>query len=182
MPEWSKGVDSSFTSASCVGSNPTAVIFQWAPSADRARNSIHFPFFNPQANASLAQLVEHALRRRMVVGSICRGSFCLDTDIGERKKIIAAVVGFFRSAVGGAGAQEGAGACRSARERAGVRWGPGERGSAGAWLTSIWIDFGVNLIPTLKGLGAKMLRNWHQVVPKINIHEDQNHDQISNRC
>ena len=26
MPEWSKGVDSSSTSASCVGSNPTAVI------------------------------------------------------------------------------------------------------------------------------------------------------------
>ena len=28
LPEWSKGVDSSSTSASCVGSNPTAVIFQ----------------------------------------------------------------------------------------------------------------------------------------------------------
>ena len=28
MPEWSKGVDSSSTSASCVGSNPTAVIFR----------------------------------------------------------------------------------------------------------------------------------------------------------
>ena len=28
MPEWSKGVDSSSTSASCVGSNPTAVNFQ----------------------------------------------------------------------------------------------------------------------------------------------------------
>ena len=27
LPEWSKGVDSSSTSASCVGSNPTAVIF-----------------------------------------------------------------------------------------------------------------------------------------------------------
>ena len=27
MPEWSKGVDSSSTSASCVGSNPTGVIF-----------------------------------------------------------------------------------------------------------------------------------------------------------
>ena len=26
LPEWSKGVDSSSTSASCVGSNPTAVI------------------------------------------------------------------------------------------------------------------------------------------------------------
>ena len=25
LPEWSKGVDSSSTSASCVGSNPTAV-------------------------------------------------------------------------------------------------------------------------------------------------------------
>ena len=27
LPEWSKGVDSSSTSASCVGSNPTAVMF-----------------------------------------------------------------------------------------------------------------------------------------------------------
>ena len=27
LPEWSKGVDSSSTSASCVGSNPTAVRF-----------------------------------------------------------------------------------------------------------------------------------------------------------
>ena len=36
--------------------------------------------------ASIAQLVEHALRKRMVVGSICRGSVCLDTDIGEGKK------------------------------------------------------------------------------------------------
>ena len=27
LPEWSKGVDSSSTSASCVGSNPTGVIF-----------------------------------------------------------------------------------------------------------------------------------------------------------
>ena len=32
LPEWSKGVDSSSTSASCVGSNPTAVI----PSLPRA--------------------------------------------------------------------------------------------------------------------------------------------------
>ena len=38
LPEWSKGVDSSFTSASCVGSNPkgfnlftacNAVILEW---------------------------------------------------------------------------------------------------------------------------------------------------------
>ena len=28
LPEWSKGVDSSSTSASCVGSNPTGVIVQ----------------------------------------------------------------------------------------------------------------------------------------------------------
>ena len=28
LPEWSKGVDSSSTSASCVGSNPTAVRFE----------------------------------------------------------------------------------------------------------------------------------------------------------
>jgi hypothetical protein len=27
LPKWSKGVDSSSTSASCVGSNPTGVIF-----------------------------------------------------------------------------------------------------------------------------------------------------------
>ena len=32
LPEWSKGVDSSSTSSSCVGSNPTAVIFCLAPS------------------------------------------------------------------------------------------------------------------------------------------------------
>ena len=30
LPEWSKGVDSSSTSASCVGSYPTAVIYQFA--------------------------------------------------------------------------------------------------------------------------------------------------------
>ena len=30
LPEWSKGVDSSSTSASCVGSNPTAVILSEA--------------------------------------------------------------------------------------------------------------------------------------------------------
>ena len=29
-----------------------------------------------QADASLAQLVEHALRKRMVVGSIPTGGFC----------------------------------------------------------------------------------------------------------
>ena len=29
LPEWSKGVNSSSTSASCVGSNPTAVIFHF---------------------------------------------------------------------------------------------------------------------------------------------------------
>ena len=34
LPEWSKGVDSSSTSASCVGSNPTAVILQPAQSAE----------------------------------------------------------------------------------------------------------------------------------------------------
>ena len=28
LPEWSKGVDSSSTSASCVGSNPTGVIWR----------------------------------------------------------------------------------------------------------------------------------------------------------
>ena len=28
LPEWSKGVDSSSTSASCVGSNPTGVNFE----------------------------------------------------------------------------------------------------------------------------------------------------------
>ena len=28
LPEWSKGVDSSSTSASCVGSNPTGVIVE----------------------------------------------------------------------------------------------------------------------------------------------------------
>ena len=34
LPEWSKGVDSSSTSASCVGSNPTAVILDvWVVSA-----------------------------------------------------------------------------------------------------------------------------------------------------
>ena len=55
LPGWSKGVDSKSTSASCVGANPFALL-----SAD---------------NASLAQLVEHALRKRMVVGSIPTGGF-----------------------------------------------------------------------------------------------------------
>ena len=32
LPEWSKGVDSSSTSASCVGSNPTGVIFRFSSS------------------------------------------------------------------------------------------------------------------------------------------------------
>ena len=36
LPEWSKGVDSSSTSASCVGSNPTAVIFTAAEVAASA--------------------------------------------------------------------------------------------------------------------------------------------------
>ncbi len=31
LPEWSKGVDSSSTSASCVGSNPTGVIVTQGP-------------------------------------------------------------------------------------------------------------------------------------------------------
>lgn len=45
LPEWSKGVDSSSTSASCVGSNPTGVILLFAPPcvrhscAPRARKS-----------------------------------------------------------------------------------------------------------------------------------------------
>ena len=30
LPEWSKGVDSSSTSASCVGSNPTGVIIRFS--------------------------------------------------------------------------------------------------------------------------------------------------------
>ena len=37
LPEWSKGVDSSSTSASCVGSNPTAVIYDGAPRFATAR-------------------------------------------------------------------------------------------------------------------------------------------------
>jgi hypothetical protein len=35
LPEWSKGVDSSSTSVSCVGSNPTAVISLQAVFAER---------------------------------------------------------------------------------------------------------------------------------------------------
>ena len=34
LPEWFKGVDSSSTSESCVGSNPTAVIFAFPRSSD----------------------------------------------------------------------------------------------------------------------------------------------------
>ena len=39
LPEWSKGVDSSSTSESCVGSNPTAVIMKVSQSAKRGRAS-----------------------------------------------------------------------------------------------------------------------------------------------
>ena len=39
LPEWSKGVDSSSTSASCVGSNPTGVISQ--PCDPDARATMH---------------------------------------------------------------------------------------------------------------------------------------------
>ena len=48
LPEWSKGVDSSSTSASCVGSNPTGVIIAFldfsieskAPDAKRPRTGV----------------------------------------------------------------------------------------------------------------------------------------------
>ena len=35
LPEWSKGVDSSFTSANSAGSNPTGVIWLWPQSCNR---------------------------------------------------------------------------------------------------------------------------------------------------
>ena len=47
LPEWSKGVDSSSTSASCVGSNPTAVNLVRPPKtiqeacADRNSSDVH---------------------------------------------------------------------------------------------------------------------------------------------
>ena len=43
LPEWSKGVDSSSTSASCVGSNPTAVRPAWGmqPHASRSCKHMH---------------------------------------------------------------------------------------------------------------------------------------------
>ena len=43
LPEWSKGVDSSSTSASCVGSNPIAVRPAWGmqPHASRSRKHMH---------------------------------------------------------------------------------------------------------------------------------------------
>ena len=43
LPEWSKGVDSSSTSASCVGSNPTGVILLWCGALPMARMSATDP-------------------------------------------------------------------------------------------------------------------------------------------
>ena len=40
LPEWSKGVDSSSTSASCVGSNPTAVILRLSQLSSRLSLSL----------------------------------------------------------------------------------------------------------------------------------------------
>ena len=41
LPEWSKGVDSSSTSASCVGSNPTAVRPAWGMQLHASPSSKH---------------------------------------------------------------------------------------------------------------------------------------------
>ncbi len=64
LPEWSKGVDSSSTSASCVGSNPTAVSLQMrarlpcnAPphgSAKAERNFAPFSRFECKWGASMS--------------------------------------------------------------------------------------------------------------------------------
>ena len=73
LPEWSKGVDSSSTSASCVGSNPTAVISSVAALPGyRAREYVHSSLA-PADAASSPQLAEHAPRKRMVVGSTPAG-------------------------------------------------------------------------------------------------------------
>ena len=42
LPEWSKGVDSSSTSASCVGSNPTGVILQCKCGSPACRSIINY--------------------------------------------------------------------------------------------------------------------------------------------
>ena len=48
LPEWSKGVDSSSTSASCVGSNPTAVIsISMLSQSRRACALLHCSFWCP---------------------------------------------------------------------------------------------------------------------------------------
>ena len=70
LPEWSKGVDSSSTSASCVGSNPTAVIFSLQRLTRANARQRSFGVLLSAGTASLAQLAEHALRKRMVMGSI----------------------------------------------------------------------------------------------------------------
>ena len=75
LPEWSKGVDSSSTSASCVGSNPTAVIFASAIRTRANARERSFVVVLTADIASLAQLAEHALRKRMVAGSIPAGGF-----------------------------------------------------------------------------------------------------------
>ena len=78
LPEWSKGVDSSSTSASCVGSNPTAVIL-CLPAKARTGAPQRYRALLPSAHiASLAQLVEHALRKRMAAGSIPAGGLLFE--------------------------------------------------------------------------------------------------------
>ncbi len=43
LPEWSKGVDPSSTSASCVGSNPAGVnAFEWLGGNFNAESMLHF--------------------------------------------------------------------------------------------------------------------------------------------
>ena len=55
LPEWSKGVDSSSTSATCVGSNPTDVIFvvSWRPGFAKS----------PHNNSRGATLLAHLYAR-----------------------------------------------------------------------------------------------------------------------
>ena len=68
LPEWSKGVDSSSTSASCVGSDPSAVIWNMLEARGRShiwRNSptafvIHFYLNSLRFSLLLGGLIHRA--------------------------------------------------------------------------------------------------------------------------
>ena len=75
LPEWSKGVDSSSTSANCAGSNPTGVIWLHSSSPTPAKNKVWLQqaCSRPQKLLAQAELSEACHSQSRQINSTPRG-------------------------------------------------------------------------------------------------------------